>query len=91
LSYNLFKQGLSAEEIARERSLTVNTVYGHLARYVTTGELSLSDILPAQKHSAILDAIERIGTEKGLTALKEICPPDISYAEIRLVIDVLFA
>lgn len=85
-TFQLYKQGLSVAEIAEERRLTAGTVEGHLFPYVVSGELHLDDLLPKDKISAILEAIDDIGTESGLAALKNRLPETISYNEIKFVL-----
>ena len=38
-SLEMFKQGMSVEEIAKERSLIVSTIFSHLTRFIATGEI----------------------------------------------------
>ena len=87
ISYNLFLQGMSPKEIAHERSLTLGTIYGHLARYIPTGDVSLDNLIPEEHLQAILRAIHVVGSDTGSTAIKDLCPPDITYDEIRLVLE----
>ena len=88
-TYNLFQQGKTPELIARERSLTLGTIYGHLARYIPTGEVSLDDLIPEDHQQTILRAIRMTGSDAGSTAIKTLCPPDISYDEIRLMLETM--
>ena len=88
-TYNLFLQGKTPELIARERSLTLGTIYGHLARYIPTGEVSLDDLIPEDHQQTILRAIRMTGSDAGSTAIKTLCPPDISYDEIRLMLETM--
>ncbi len=74
------------EEIAQEHSLTVGTIYGHLDRFVQSGEITLSDIIPQERQDAIMKVIRRIGKEEGRTTIKNLCPPYVTYAEIELVL-----
>ena len=85
-SYNLFTSGMSIPDIAAARSLTVSTIFSHLAKYVENGQLSLDAIIPQDHISAIRRAISAAGTDNGLTTIKALCPDDVTYEEIRLVI-----
>ena len=89
ITYNLYKQGMTPELIARERNLTMGTIYGHLARYIPTGDISLDDLIPEEHQQTILRAIHMAGSDVGSTAIKNLCPPDISYDEIRLMLDAM--
>ena len=89
ITYGLYQQGMTPELIARERGFTLGTIYGHLARYIPTGDISLDDLIPGDHQQAILRAIHMAGSEAGSTAIKTLCPPDISYDEIRLMLEAM--
>ena len=72
--------------IAKSRALTLSTVIGHLVRYVESGEVSFDDLVPIEHQQDIERIVRRIGTDNGSTAIKNLCPPDITYDEIRLVL-----
>jgi hypothetical protein len=42
--------------------------------------------MPAPHQEAILKVIGRIGLKEGRTAIKSLCPPEITYEEINLVL-----
>ncbi len=89
ITYNLYQQGMTPELIARERGLTLGTIYGHLARYIPTGEVLLDDLIPEDHQQTILRAIHMAGADAGSTAIKTLCPPDITYDEIRLMLEAM--
>lgn len=84
-SLALFKQGLSAADIARLRSLSPNTIENHLGVFVQNGELDVHSFVKEEKIPAIKDAVEKYGNER-LAPLKEVLGEDYSYGEIRAVI-----
>ena len=84
ISFNLFKEGKSVAEIAKERNFTISTIEGHLAWYVGNGEIDINKLVPVQKQTLIKDAAKIHGTQS-LKSLIENLPKDISYGEIRLV------
>ncbi len=53
LSLRLFREGRSIEEIARERNLTVATIYNHLMRQVLSGKLPLSALVSADDQARV--------------------------------------
>lgn len=89
ITYQMYCEGKKPEEIATERALTLGTIYGHLSRFVMSGKIMISDILPEERHEAILKAIRLVGREEGKTAIKNICPPEVTYAEIELVMSTM--
>ena len=89
ITYGLYRQGMNPDLIARERNLTLNTIVGHLARYIASGDIPLDDLVPPEHQQAIERAIQQIGTEAGYTPVKELCPPYVTFWEIRLVMNSL--
>jgi len=86
VTYRMFLQGMQADEIARERSLTLDTVVSHLMSYVESGELEMDDIIDKHKRNAIKLAIAKVGTRNGVKPIMALCPPDVSYHEIKIVL-----
>lgn len=85
-TFKLYKQGRSIKEISKERDLTQQTVVKHLAHYVAKGMIAVDELVSDSKVDAVREAIESVGTAKGLAAIKEACPSDITYQDIVLVI-----
>ena len=87
VSLGFYRQGMKPDLIAKERSLSLGTVMGHLARYVDSGEVSFDDLVPPEHRQAIEHVIQKVGTVDSITPIKELCPTEVTYAEIRLVVD----
>lgn len=83
---HLFREGLSAEEIAEKRGLTLNTIYGHFSRLVALDLVKVSAIVPINRVQTIQKAIRQVGTN-ALKPIKEVLPDEISYDEIRCVVE----
>ena len=84
-SYNLFKEGKSISEIAKERNLVSGTIEGHLAFFVLQGDIDISVLISEEKQSLLKEAIKVHGIENSKT-LKDNLPEEISYNDIRLMI-----
>ena len=95
ISYNLYHdKGMTIDEIAQERGLKDTTIYGHLSRYVRDGMININELINRKKISIISSAIAKArsnNTEDGkpvpLSAIKMLCPEDVSYGEIKLILD----
>lgn len=48
ITFDLYRDGLSLEEIAESRSLTLQTIASHMADVVKNGEIELSEVVPAE-------------------------------------------
>lgn len=88
-SYQMFLNGMTRNEIAKERKMVPSTVTSHLMRYVDEGKLELRDILTPVTYNTIVDAINstprtadgRINFE----GIKARLASDISIWDIKLV------
>ena len=85
VTFNLFKTGKSIEEIAKERNLTPATIQGHLIPYIQKGEIKLNEVIDEGKAKTILQKIQFVGKEASLKAIKILCPADITYTDILLI------
>jgi hypothetical protein len=86
ISFHLYRQGMKPELIARERNLTLGTIIGHLSRYLESGQVVFEDLVPLEHQQAIERIIKKVGIEGGTTPIKNLCPSEVSYDEIRLVV-----
>jgi ATP-dependent DNA helicase RecQ len=73
------------QEIAKERNLTQQTVEGHLAHYVSTGDINISELVSREK-ILLIEPIAKTLSGKSLTPIKEKLGREISFGEIKLVI-----
>ncbi|MCL1865158.1 MAG: helix-turn-helix domain-containing protein [Spirochaetes bacterium] len=84
-TFLLYRQGKSIEEIAKERSLTVQTIEGHLLPYVKDGDIPLEELVAPEKIEKIKSVLEQ-NSEASLSEIKAFLGDDYSYGEIRFVI-----
>jgi ATP-dependent DNA helicase RecQ len=84
-TFDYYQQGKSIYQIAKIRNLSATTIYNHLAHYVQTGAIPISDLVDPEKVTKIEDAIYVHG-DAALKPLKDSLDDSISYDEIRLVI-----
>ena len=85
LSLELAVQGLTIEQIAEQRGLTVQTIEGHLAFWIKKGELAINEFVAADKRRDIEEKIA-VMPQTSLKALKTALGEEYSYGEINLVL-----
>jgi ATP-dependent DNA helicase RecQ len=86
MTLQYYQDGLSVEEIARKRDLTVSTIVEHLARSIEAGyPIEIDDLVSVAKQRAIFLVIERLGAGS-LKILKDDLGDNYSYDEIKLVL-----
>ena len=88
VSLNLFKEGKSIAEVAKERELTVNTIQNHLLYFLPTGEIKITDLMEVDRYETLREKIAKTNYEN-LTDLKAKLADTFSYFELKLVINTL--
>lgn len=86
-SLNMFLEGKNTDEIAAARGLTKNTILGHLASFIPTGEVALSDIISLEHADIISQTVVKAEAGSSLKQLKSMLPEDIDYMEIQIILD----
>ena len=82
-TYQLYKPGKSVAEIAVVRNLTQQTIEGHLAYYVKTGDINIEKLISVEKLTMIKPLLEDFNN---ISSIKEKLGGVVSYGEIRLVL-----
>lgn len=84
-TYALYSEGLSIEEISRQRNLTEITIEKHLADCIIEGRaIDVSRHVTDADRALVEEAVARLGTER-LRPLRDALPAHISYRMIRFV------
>ena len=86
VTLRLFNQGMKPEQIASERSLSIGTVMSHLAQLVGVDRLKIEQVIPVERRQKIEKIVRAVGLDNGLTPIKNLCPPDVGWEELKLVI-----
>ena len=86
ISYDLYIEGKSIDDIVNIRKLTKQTIQGHLLDCFKEGmEIDLEKEINVKYKDQILDAIKKYGTKK-LKPLKDVLPDEVSYLDIKYYI-----
>ncbi|MEO8934922.1 MAG: helix-turn-helix domain-containing protein, partial [Xanthomarina sp.] len=88
ISLTLFKAGKSIQEIADERALNETTIFGHLASFIPTKEVEITDLMSEIHFKELKKAIPKMKYEN-LSDLKHLLDEKFTYGEIRLVLEML--
>jgi len=86
MSLQLYREGKNVAEIAKERQLAISTIEGHLASFISTGDIDIKELVAENKIPVILQAIEELNMQTAATTpVKEKLGSDFSHIEIRAV------
>ena len=85
-TYELYQQGMSIAEIAKQRNLKPATIENHLAAMVSVGQIDIDQVVEPQRQQQIMEAAGRFGGAYTLSDIKAVLPPYVTYAEIKMTL-----
>jgi ATP-dependent DNA helicase RecQ len=86
ITYNMYKDGKSIDDIMCDRKLKSLTVQEHILKCAYEGfDVNLDDFIPKHHEALIIEVIEKIGASK-LKPIKEALPKEIDYLAIKAAI-----
>ncbi|MCF6290899.1 MAG: helix-turn-helix domain-containing protein [Desulfobacterales bacterium] len=85
ISFDMFRNGLTIAQIARERGLVQSTIEAHLCFFVETGQLDINKLLPPEKQQAITEKLDALQSNS-LSEVKKELGPDYTYGQIKMVL-----
>ena len=87
VTYKLYQEGHSIEEIAQMRGLTRFTVENHLVSCVARDlTIDFEPFMTKEQERLIQEAIQQVGITL-LKPIKELLPEEVTYTAIKLVIE----
>lgn len=87
VSFNLFQQGKTIDEIAAERGLTKGTIIGHLTPYAKEGKIGLRTFISTSREEKIRSFMEAHPEMEHFSEIKEALGRNYEYWEIKLIHD----
>ena len=87
-TYHYYKQGNSINQIAELRNLKETTIYGHIAKLISSELINVDEIVNQDKKKKILEGLKNQKFED-LKEIKEQLDDSITYEEIRCVLSSL--
>ncbi|PGV60302.1 DNA helicase RecQ [Bacillus cereus] len=86
-TYEMYKQGIDLNEIAKDRGLSRQTIENHLIRCHEDGmEVEWQSFVPTEYEALIETAVQN--AEGGLKSIKEQLPNEVSYFMIRAYLQI---
>ena len=87
VTFQLFEEGKTIPEIARDRGLVTETIYGHLAKFADQGLLDLTRIFDKEKIKTFEKEFKKNSSAETLSDWKKILPNDFEFNEIRILMN----
>jgi hypothetical protein len=86
LTYQMYQEGKSLEDIAAVRNLTKSTIEGHMSKFIEEGKVDVYKIVAKEKVEVILAELKQyLDPAVGMAPIKQNLPEDYSYSEIKCV------
>ena len=89
VSFNLYQQGMTVDQIAAERGFTKGTIIGHLTSYVKEGKVGLRALISSAHEKKIHEFMEAHPEMEHFNEIKEALGTGIDYYEIKLIRDLM--
>lgn len=87
ITLQMFKEGDNIAAIAQKRDLAVSTIESHLASFITSGEIAISELVPEDRVAVIMKTIDDLRHDTlAANPIREKLGNDYSYGEIRAVL-----
>ena len=83
ITYELWLEQNTVDEIAHQRKLTVGTILSHFTKLIQDKTMNINDVLPEDKIQLLSKAFDNY-KEESLNKMKEILGDDFTWEEIRM-------
>lgn len=84
ISYKMYKEGKTVDEIAKERGFVSSTIQSHLSQYIQKGEVDPLDFIDQQKLNNILSLVTP--ETQGLNDIKAQLGDDYTYIDVKIAL-----
>lgn len=90
VTYDLYKEGLTIDEIAENRNLSPTTIFSHLAKLYADGkEINIYDFVTKEEVEIVRKAKEALESPATLKPYYDFLKEEMEYFKIRLALTIL--
>ena len=90
VTYDLYKEGLTIDEIATKRNLKSTTIFSHLAKLYADGkDIDIYDFVTKEEVDKVRDAKDELENPQALKPYFEYLNAEIEYFKIRLALTII--
>jgi ATP-dependent DNA helicase RecQ len=90
ITYDLYKEGLTIDEIAKNRNLKSTTIFSHLALLYTEGkDIKIYDFVSKEEVEMVRKAQEKLEKPQALKPYFEYLNSEVEYFKIRLALTII--
>lgn len=90
VTFQMYKDGLTVEEIATERNLKSTTIFSHLAKLMSDGEdIDVSKFVSKEEVESVRKAMKKLENPPALKPYYEYFNSEMDYYKIRLALTII--
>jgi ATP-dependent DNA helicase RecQ len=90
VTYELYKEGLTIDEIAEKRNLKSTTIFSHLAKLYTDGkEIDINSFVTKEEVEKVRNAKDELESPDALKPYYEHLNAEVEYFKIRLALTII--
>jgi uncharacterized protein YpbB len=83
---DLHRKGISLKEIAEVRGLALSTIKGHMAKWILTGDVNVSELLPAEAIQEVSRFLKQ-NPEKTVSAALNVFGDKYDGGDLRMIVN----
>ena len=88
ISYDMYKKGMTVEEIAKERGYVPSTIMSHLTGYIVDGDIDIRQFVSTD-HEQLLRQYMTLHPDSPFSEIRTALNESCSYDEIRIVANIM--
>ena len=90
ITVNMLRDNMSFQDVAKERGITIQTIFSHIEHYLSDNndlgfDIDFSEFFTSEEEGIVEKAISQVGAN-ALKPIKDIVPESITYSVIKAVI-----
>jgi DNA-binding CsgD family transcriptional regulator len=85
VTFQLWKEGKTIEEIAAIRLFTTSTIEGHFEKLIAEEKVDIGEVMEKATFDKIMAAMDSVPNAEGTKPVKEILGDKISFGQIKMV------
>lgn len=86
ITFQMWKDGKTIEQIAAERVFTTSTIEGHFEKLIAEEKVDIGDVMDKATFDKIMAAFEAAPDAEGTRPIKEVLGDEISFGQIKMVL-----
>ena len=84
ITYDMFKVGMTYQQIAKKREMAISTIEGHMARHLENGRVTIHELIKPARLKVLTEMLKDEELDS-LGELRNRLPKKVSFGELRMM------